>query len=405
MARANTATTVFTYKGTDRKGKKVEGELSGTSQAIVKAQLVKQGIRPKLVKRKPKPLLGGSKKIKPMDIAVFSRQMATMMKAGVPLVQSFDIVSEGTNNDSMKDLINQIRTDVAAGSGFANALKKHRKYFDELYCNLVESGEQSGALETLLDRIATYKEKTESLKAKIKKAMTYPIAVVVVAILVTVGLLVWVVPQFASTFASFGAELPAITQMVLNMSEAVQAYWLILLVCLVAIAFLFNQAKQRSAAFRRQLDVISLKLPVVGAIVYNSILARYARTLSTTFAAGVPLIDSLESVAGAAGNVIYKEKIVTIRDQVSTGVQLNQAMKTSKVFPSMMIQMASIGEESGSLDEMLAKTADYHEEVVDNMVDNLTALMEPFIMVVLGTLVGGLLVAMYMPIFQLGSVI
>ena len=396
---------VFTYKGTDRRGKKVEGELSGSSQAIVKAQLLKQGIRPKLVRKKPKPLFGGNKKIKPMDIAVFTRQMATMMKAGVPLVQSFDIVSDGTDNDSLKDLITMIRGDVAAGTGFANALKKHPRYFDELYCNLVEAGEQSGALETLLDRIAIYKEKTETLKGKIKKALTYPIAVICVAILVSAALLIWVVPQFTETFSSFGAELPAFTQMVINLSDFVKGNWLFILIGLFIFAFLMRELHRRSPGFRRQVDVWTLKLPIVGKILYNSIMARFGRTLSTTFAAGVPLIDSLESVAGATGNQIYANGVLKIRDQVATGVQLNQAMRGTNLFPSMMLQMTAIGEESGALDDMLAKTADYHEEVVDNMVDNLTSLLEPLIMVVLGVLVGGLLIAMYLPIFQLGSVI
>ena len=397
--------TIFTYKGTDRRGKKVEGELTGSSQALVKAQLLKQGIRPKLVKKKPKPLFGGNKKIKPMDIAVFTRQMATMMKAGVPLVQSFDIVAEGTDNDGLKDLITMIRGDVAAGSGFANALKKHPRYFDELYCNLVDAGEQSGALETLLDRIAIYKEKTETLKGKIKKAMTYPIAVICVAIIVTVILLVKVVPQFAETFSSFGAELPAFTQFVLNLSYFVQANWLFSLIGLVLFAFILKEIHKRSPGFRKQIDIWALKIPVVGKILYNSVMARYGRTLSTTFAAGVPLIDSLESVAGATGNSVYSKGVLNIKEQVATGVQLNTAMRNTNLFPSMMLQMTAIGEESGALDEMLAKTADYHEEVVDNMVDNLTALLEPLIMVVLGVLVGGLLIAMYLPIFQLGKVI
>ena len=396
---------VFTYKGTDRRGKKVEGELSGSSQAIVKAQLLKQGIRPKLVRKKPKPLFGGNKKIKPMDIAVFTRQMATMMKAGVPLVQSFDIVSDGTDNDSLKDLITMIRGDVAAGTGFANALKKHPRYFDELYCNLVEAGEQSGALETLLDRIAIYKEKTETLKGKIKKALTYPIAVICVAILVSAALLIWVVPQFTETFSSFGAELPAFTQMVINLSDFVKGNWIFILIGLFIFAFLVRELHRRSPGFRRQVDIWMLKVPIVGKILYNSIMARFGRTLSTTFAAGVPLIDSLESVAGATGNQIYANGVLKIRDQVATGVQLNQAMRGTNLFPSMMLQMTAIGEESGALDDMLAKTADYHEEVVDNMVDNLTSLLEPLIMVVLGVLVGGLLIAMYLPIFQLGSVI
>ena len=395
----------YTYKGTDRKGKKVEGEISGSTQALVKAQLLKQGIRPKIVRKKATPLFGGKKKITPLDIAIFTRQMATMMKAGVPLVQSFDIVAEGLDNQSMAELVMQIRGDVASGSGFAPALRKHPRYFDELFCNLVDSGEQSGALETLLDRIAIYKEKTEALKAKIKKALTYPTAVVVVAIIVTVILLIKVVPQFASTFSGFGAELPAFTLFVLGISDFVREYWIIILVSIVASIFALKELHHRSKAFRQGLDKTVLRLPIIGKIVYNSILARFARTLSTTFAAGVPLIDSLYSVAGATGNIIYEKATLEIRDNVATGLQLNQAMRSTDKFPSMMLQMTAIGEESGSLDEMLDKVANYHEGIVDDMVDNLTSLMEPMIMAVLGVLVGGLLIAMYLPIFQLGNVV
>jgi len=396
---------IFVYKGTDRKGKKVQGELSGSTQALVKAQLMKQGIRPKNVRKKPKPLFGGNKKIKPMDIAIFTRQMATMMKAGVPLVQSFDIVSDGLENPSMKELIQHIRTDVAAGGGFANSLKKHPRYFDSLFCNLVESGEQSGALEALLDRIAIYKEKTEALKAKIKKALTYPIAVIVIAIVVTAILLIKVVPQFAETFSSFGADLPGFTLFVLAISEFVQETWLIILFGLVGGFFLLKELHHRLPKFRNLMDKTLLKTPIIGKIVYSSICARYARTLSTTFAAGVPLIDSLESVAGATGNIVYERAVLDIRDSVSTGIQLNQAMRSTGLFPPMMLQMTAIGEESGALDGMLDKVATFHEDEVDNMVDNLTSLLEPMIMSVLGVLVGGLLIAMYLPIFQIGQVV
>jgi len=328
-----------------------------------------------------------------------------MMKAGVPLVQSFDIVSDGLDNPSMKELIQHIRTDVAAGGGFAAALRKHPRYFDDLFCNLVDSGEQSGALEALLDRIATYKEKTEALKAKIKKALTYPTAVIVVAIVVTAILLIKVVPQFAETFSNFGADLPAFTLFVLGISDFVQSTWVMLLGCIIASVFVVRELHRRSPGFRRTVDKLMLRLPVIGKIVYNSILARYARTLSTTFAAGVPLIDSLESVAGATGNILYEKSVLDIRDNVATGIQLNQAMRSTNRFPSMMLQMTAIGEESGALDEMLDKVATYHEGVVDDMVDNLTSLLEPMIMAVLGVLVGGLLIAMYLPIFQLGSVV
>lgn len=402
---ATQAPNIFLYKGVDKKGKRVEGEISGTSPAIVKAQLLKQGIRAQNVRKKPKPLFGGKKSIKPMDIAIFTRQMATMMKAGVPLVQSFDIVADGVDNATLGELIRAIREDVASGTGFAPSLRKHPKYFDDLFCNLVESGEQSGSLETMLDRIATYKEKTERLKAKIKKAMTYPIAVVVVAIVVTGILLVKVVPQFAETFGSFGAELPAFTLFVLGLSDLAQAYWLEALVILIGSVFVFKKLKQRSKSFAVFLDRLILRVPIIGQIVYQSIIARFARTLSTTFAAGVPLIDALESVAGATGNAIYETATLRVRDEVSTGTQLNVALRQTKMFPSMLLQMTTIGEESGSLDEMLDKVANYYEEAVDNLVDSLTSLLEPMIMSVLGILVGGLMVAMYLPIFQLGNVV
>ncbi|WP_341936318.1 type II secretion system F family protein [Marinimicrobium sp. C2-29] len=396
----------YIYKGLDKKGNKIDGEMEGVSPAIVKAQLLKQGIRANNVRKKPKPLFGGGgKKIKPSDIAVFSRQMATMMKAGVPLVQSFEIVADGLDNPNVRKLVLNIREDVAAGGGFAVALRKHPKYFDDLFCNLVEAGEQSGSLETMLDRVATYKEKTEALKAKIRKALTYPIAVIVVAFIVTAILLIKVVPAFAETFAGFGADLPAFTLFVMSISDFMVERWLHAIVGLVAIVFVFKEAKKRSKTFAYALDKYILKVPVIGNIIYLSIMARFARTLSTTFAAGVPLIDALTSVAGAAGNQVYSNAIIKIRDEVSTGIQLNTAIRAQKIFPSLLIQMAAIGEESGALDEMLEKVALYYEDEVDNQVDNLTALLEPMIMSVLGVLVGGLLIAMYLPIFQMGSVI
>jgi len=405
-AAANTKATVFLYKGVDKKGNKIKGEVKGSTSALVRAQLLKQGIRTTGVRKKPKPLFsGGKKRIKPMDIAVFTRQMATMMKAGVPLVQAFEIVADGLENKSMTELVLNIREDVASGSGFANSLKKHPRYFDELFCNLVESGEQSGALETMLERIATYKEKTEQIKAKIKKAMTYPAAVVVVAIIVTAVLLIKVVPTFAETFQGFGADLPAFTLFVLYLSEIVQAYWLFLLVGLIAAGFAFREAKVRSKSFAVMLDKLILKVPVIGDIVYNSIMARYGRTLSTTFAAGVPLIDALTSVAGATGNAVYAKCVLRVREEVSTGIQLNQSMRSTGMFPALMVQMTAIGEESGALDDMLEKVALFYEEAVDNMVDSLTSLLEPMIMAVLGILIGGLMIAMYLPIFQLGQVI
>ncbi len=402
---ASSQQTTFTYKGIDRRGQKVEGVITAASQALAKAQLTKQGIRPKVVRKKAKPLFSKAKKITPMDIANFTRQLATMIKAGVPLVQRFEIVADGAENPSMKELIETIKTDVAAGSGFAVALRKHPEYFDNLFCNLVEAGEQAGALEALLDRIAIYKEKTEVLKAKIKKALTYPIAVVCIALVVTGVLLVKVVPQFSETFSSFGAELPAFTQFVLNLSNLAQEYWLIILGSIIAGVFLFKRAYKSSAGLRKSVDKLLLRMPIVGTIVYNSILARYARTLSTTFAAGVPLIDALQSVAGATGNIIYEEGVFKIRDEVSTGIQLNSSMRSSNLFPGMMLQMTAIGEESGALDAMLDKSATYHEDIVDDTVDNMSSLLEPIIMSVLGVLVGGLLIAMYLPIFQIGSAV
>ncbi|SMF02656.1 type IV pilus assembly protein PilC [Alteromonadaceae bacterium Bs31] len=403
---ATATTEVFVYKGVDKKGNKVTGEVTSPSSALAKAQLIKQGIRTNSVRKKPKPLFGsGGKKIKPMDIAIFTRQMATMMKAGVPLVQSFEIVAGGSENKTMAELIRGIKEDVASGGGFAASLRKRPKYFDDLFCNLVESGEQSGALETMLDRIATYKEKTEQLKAKIKKAMTYPIAVVVVAIVVTGILLVKVVPQFAETFSSFGADLPAFTLFVLSLSEFAQAYWYIILGAMVCSFFVLGKVKEKSPAFRRFVDRLSLKLPITGQIVYQSIIARFARTLSTTFAAGVPLIDALQSVAGATGNSLYSAAVLRVRDEVSTGTQLNAALANTNLFPAMLLQMTTIGEESGALDEMLDKVATYYEDAVDNLVDSLTSLLEPIIMSVLGILVGGLMIAMYLPIFQIGQVV
>jgi type IV pilus assembly protein PilC len=400
------STQTYVWKGLDKRGGKISGEMNGSSPAIVKALLLKQGINVKTVGKKPTPLFGGGgKKIKPADIAVFSRQMATMMKAGVPLVQAFDIVADGLENPSLRKMVLQIRDSVAAGGGFANALREHPKYFDTLFCNLVDAGENSGALETMLDRIATYKEKTEALKAKIKKALTYPIAVIVVAMVVTGILLVKVVPQFAETFGSFGAELPAFTLFVLNLSNLAQAYWLHFLGCIIAAIFVFKNLHHRSKKFAYLVDRYMLKIPIIGKILYLSVMARFARTLSTTFAAGVPLIDALTSVAGAAGNRIYEEAILRVREDVSTGLPLNTALKTSGIFPTLLIQMSAIGEESGALDGMLDKVANYYEEAVDNMVDTLTALLEPMIMSVLGILVGGLLIAMYLPIFQIGAVI
>ena len=395
----------YVWEGKDRKGNKSKGELTGSNLALAKAQLRKQGIIPDKVKKKPKPLFGGSKKVTPFDIAMLTRQLATMMKAGVPLVQSFDIVADGLDNKGLQELVMSIRNDIASGTSFAGALRKHPKYFDDLYCNLVDSGEKAGALEAMLDRIATYLEKTELLKKKVKKAMTYPIAVVVVAIIVTAILLVKVVPQFESLFQGFGAELPVFTQMVVHLSEWMQSWWFVVLLGIVGTIFLFKEAVRRSRKFSDLVDKYVLKLPVVGEILDKSAVAKFGRVLSTTFAAGVPLVDALDSVAGATGNAVYRDAIDRIKNDVSSGTQLQASMRQQDVFPVMAVQLTAIGEESGNLDEMLAKVAEHYEAVVDDMVDNLTALMEPMIMAVLGVLVGGLIIAMYLPIFQMGQVV
>lgn len=398
-------TLMFIYKGKNRKGEKVEGELRSDNLAGAKSQLRKQGIISTSIKKKAKPLFSRDKKIVPADIAVFTRQLTTMMKAGLPLVQSFEIVADGVDKSLMRDLIYEIRDNVSAGGGFAAALRRHPRQFDDLFCSLVESGETAGALETMLDRVATYKEKTEQLKAKIKKALTYPIAVMVIALVVTAILLIKVVPIFAETFSGFGADLPAFTLFVLGLSDAIRESWVFLLFCIGAGLIAFREARFRSEKFAYGVDRAILKIPIVGLIVYNSIIARFARTLSTTFSAGVPIVDALESVAGAAGNRLYADAIIKISEEVMTGIQLQQAIKNRNMFPMLLQQMAAIGEESGALDEMLEKAATHYEEAVDNSVDNLTSLLEPMIMSVLGVLVGGLLIAMYLPIFQLGNVV
>ncbi len=403
----NDELTLFTWEGIDRSGKRVKGEQPGKSETLVKAQLRQQGIKPIKVKKKPKPLFGGrKKKITSKDIAVFSRQLATMLAAGVPLVQAFDIVGRGHENPSMQELLLTIKTDIESGSTLTEALRKHPLYFDDLFCNLVEAGEQAGVLETLLDKIATYKEKTESLKAKVKKALTYPTAVIVVACIVTAILLIFVVPQFEELFKGFGADLPAFTQLVIDLSRFMQANWHYVFGILVAAGYAFFYVHKRSPAFRRLLDRLFLKIPIIGPqILHKSAIARFARTLATMSAAGVPLVEALESVAGAAGNAVYSDAILEIREQVATGQQLQQAMRQTGLFPHMVVQMVAIGEESGSIDSMLSKVADFYEEEVDNAVDSLSSLMEPMIMAFLGIVVGGLVIAMYLPIFKLGSVV
>lgn len=394
----------FKWEGTDRKGGKIKGQMTGPGEAFVKLQLRKQGVTPTRVQKQLK-FGSGKKPITGQEIAIFSRQMSTMMKAGVPLVQSLELVARGNENKSMTEMILSVKTSIESGLPFAESLALHPRQFDDLYVNLVEAGEKSGALESLLDKIATYKEKTETIKKKIKKAMTYPAAVVVVAFIVTGILLYFVIPQFESLFQGFGADLPAFTKMVVSLSKFVTAYWWMLILIPIAAFFAFKEAHHRSANFRRFLDRMALKAPLFGEILYKGAVARFARTLSTMFAAGVPLVEAMDSVAKAAGNIVYTEGIMKMKDQVSTGTQLQLCMAQSNLFPAMAVQMIGIGEESGSLDAMCAKVADFYEEEVDNMVDSLASLMEPMIMAVLGVLVGGLVVAMYLPIFKLGQAI
>ncbi|MGH8499737.1 MAG: type II secretion system F family protein, partial [Methylococcales bacterium] len=363
-------------------------------------------IKPIKIKKKPKSLFSkGKRKIIPKDIAIFSRQLATMMSAGVPLVQAFEIIGRGHENLGMQDLILGIKADVEGGETLAEALRKRPLYFDELFCNLVHAGEQAGVLETLLHKIAEYKEKIESLKGKIKKALTYPTAVIIVAVIVTSILLIFVVPTFEELFQGFGAELPAFTKLVIAISKALQGSWYIILGILIAGFFGFRQAMRRSYKFNHFLHRLLLKIPVAGAIVHKASIARFARTLSTMSAAGVPLVEALGSVAGATGNIVYGQSVMKMREDVATGQQLQQSMRQANLFPNMVIQMVAIGEESGFMDSMLEKVADFFEEEVDNAVDNMSSLLEPMIMAVLGIVVGGLVVAMYLPIFKLGSVV
>lgn len=398
---------MFVWEGTDRSGKRVKGEMSGQSDALVKALLRRQGINPMKVKKKPKPLLGsgGGKKITPKDITIFSRQLATMMSSGVPLVQSFEIVGRGHENPAMQELILGVKADVEAGGGLAEALGKRPLYFNELYVNLVTAGEQSGILESILHKLATYMEKTESLKAKIKSALFYPIAVIVVAFIVTTILLLFVIPQFEELFAGFGADLPGPTKFVIKLSKIMQQWWWAVFGGIAGIGYGFLEAKKRSKAFAHYLDRMSLKIPIVGEILYKSAIARFARTLATMFAAGTPLVEAMTSVAGACGNILFYEATMKMRDEVSTGTQLQTSMRETGLFPNMVIQMVQIGEEAGSLDQMLNKVADFFEEEVDNAVDSLTSLLEPMIMAFLGVVIGGLVVAMYLPIFKMGQVV
>jgi type IV pilus assembly protein PilC len=396
----------FIWEGTDSKGNRNKGEISARSDAIVKAELRRQGIRPIKVKKKPKDLFGGmgQKPIVPKDIAVFSRQLATMMASGIPLVQSFDIIGKGHEKSAMRDMLADIKSHIEGGSTLTEGLSKYPFQFDELFCNLVEAGEHAGILEELLVKIAEYKEKTESLKAKIKKALTYPIAVLVVAVIVTSILLIFVVPQFESLFSGFGADLPAFTQMVVELSRFMQEWWWAVFGIIGGVVFVIMQIKKRSRKFNHLIDRMILKMPIIGDIMNKAAIARYARTLSTMSAAGVPLVEALESVAGATGNIVYSEAVLQMREQVATGIQLQQSMKNVGLFPHMVVQMVAIGEEAGSVESMLGKVADFYEEEVDNAVDSLASLIEPLIMAILGVLVGGLIIAMYLPIFMLGSV-
>ena len=396
----------FQWEGTDSQGKKVSGTLSGASENAVKQQLRQKGVSPKKVRRQGMfSQASKGKKVTPGDIAVFSRQLATMMTSGVPLVQSFEIIANGSTNPRFRDLMLAIKGDIESGTNLADALSRHPQHFDKLYVNLVRSGEESGALESLLDRIATYKEKTEALKAKIKKALFYPAAVLIVAVIVTAILLVFVVPQFEELFAGFGADLPAFTRFVLELSDFVQTRGWLIALGIAAFISGFVYLRKRSPGFHRLIDRMMLRIPQIGPILQDAAVARFSRTLSTMFSAGVPLVEALESVAGATGNVVYEEAIMKMRDEVASGQQLNQTMSEVGIFPSMVVQMISIGEEAGSIDTMASKVADFYEARVDDAVDALSSLLEPFIMAILGILVGGLVVAMYLPIFQLGQAV
>jgi type IV pilus assembly protein PilC len=405
MAETAAASIPFLWEGTDRKGNRVKGKSMASTEQAVRADLRRQGVVPTRIRKQRAKAFSGASKITTGDIAVFSRQLSTMLAAGIPLVQAFEIVGNGHENPAMQKLILGIKGDVEGGSSLAEALAKQPLYFDDLFINLVEAGEQAGALETLLDKIATYKEKTEAIKKKIKKALTYPAAVLVVAFIVTTILLVFVIPAFEDLFQGFGADLPTFTRMVIDLSVFVRSNGVLLAIGVGASIAAFLYFKKRSRAMRHFLDRISLKTPIIGPILQKAAVARYARTLSTMFSAGVPLVEALESVAGATGNIVYEEGVMKMRDEVATGQRLQQSMENTDLFPNMVIQMIAVGEESGSLDEMSAKVADFYEEDVDNAVDNLSSLLEPLIMAILGVLVGGLVVAMYLPIFKMGSVI
>jgi type IV pilus assembly protein PilC len=410
MAQAATSTvrtikrdTAFTWEGKDKRGARVKGKSLAPDEAALRAELRRQGVAASKIRKQRQIRSGG--KVNPGDIAIFSRQLATMIAAGIPLVQAFEIVGNGHEKPAMQKLILDIKADVEGGTSLHEALGKHPLQFDDLYVNLVEAGEHAGALESLLDKVATYKEKTEALKKKIKKAMFYPAAVLAVAVIVTVVLLIFVIPQFESLYKGFGADLPAFTQAIINLSRFVQHDGFYILVAAGAAGYAFIYFKKRSRAMRELLDRISLKIPIIGPILNKAAIARYARTLSTMFAAGVPLVEALDSVAGATGNIVYENAVLRMRDEVSTGQRLQRSMENTGLFPNMVNQMIAVGEESGSLDEMSGKVATFYEAEVDNAVDAMSSLLEPLIMLILGVLVGSLVIAMYLPIFNLGKVI
>jgi len=394
----------FSWSGMDKKGNRVTGKSLAPDEVALRADLRRQGIAVSRVKKQSSAFQAGGK-VKPEDIAVFSRQLATMLAAGIPLVQSFEIVGNGNDKPAMQKLILDIKGDVEGGTSLHEALGKHPLHFDDLFVNLVEAGEQAGALETLLDKIATYKEKTEALKKKVKKALFYPTAVLVVAVIVTVILLLFVIPQFESLFKGFGAELPAFTQFVIDMSRWLQDNWYVFFGLIAGSFYAFAYFHKRSKAMREFLDRAMLKFPIIGPILYKSAVARFARTLSTMFAAGVPLVEALESVAGATGNIVFENAVLRMRDEVATGQRLQRAMENTGLFPNMVIQMIAVGEEAGALDAMSGKVATFYEAEVDNAVDSMSSLLEPLIMAILGVLVGGLVIAMYLPIFKLGAVV
>jgi type IV pilus assembly protein PilC len=395
--------TAFSWEGKDKRGARVTGKSLAPDEATLRAELRRQGVAATRIRKQRATGKGG--RVKPEDIAVFSRQLATMLAAGIPLVQAFEIVGSGAEKPSMRRLILDIKSDVEGGTSLHEALARHPLHFDDLFVNLVEAGEQAGALETLLDKIATYKEKTEALKKKIKKALFYPAAVLGVAVIVTTILLIFVIPQFEALYKGFGADLPAFTQFVIHLSQILQHDGIYVLVLLVAAFLTFNYFRKRSKPMREILDRISLKIPVVGPILEKAAIARYARTLSTMFSAGVPLVEALESVAGATGSIVFEKAVMRMRDEVATGQRLQRAMENTGLFPNMVNQMIAVGEESGSLDAMSGKVATFYEAEVDNAVDTMSSLLEPMIMMILGVVVGGLVVAMYLPIFKLASVV